>query len=195
MLPAERPRKPVKPAVRTNVEIKAPVRDPRTLRQKALQLATAPSQTIHQEDVFFRAAVGRLKLRILSGSSGELIHYERPDVPGCKESKYQIVETARPTETRQLLAAALGESIVVNKRREVILAGQTRIHLDEVEGLGSFVELEVVLRPGQAASDGREIATDLMNRLGIHEADLVTSAYADLLAEEPGKEEHQSCDG
>jgi predicted adenylyl cyclase CyaB len=128
-----------------------------------------------------------LKLRIFSHTAGELIHYERPDVPGLKESRYQIIETPSPRETRQLLAAALGEAIVVKKRREVILAGQTRIHLDEVEGLGSFVELEVVLRPAQAASDGREIATDLMNRLGIHEADLVTSAYADLLAEEPGK--------
>jgi predicted adenylyl cyclase CyaB len=180
-------RQPASPSTGRNVEIKARVQNPRLLRQRALKLATAPSQVLHQEDVFFRAAVGRLKLRILSDTAGELIHYQRPDVPGCKESRYKIVETPTPNETRHLLADALGEAIVVKKRREVIFVGQTRIHLDEVEGLGSFMELEVVLQPGQAASDGEKIAAELVHRLGVKEADLVTGAYADLLAAGDGQ--------
>jgi len=83
---------------------------------------------------------------------------------------------------RTLLAAALDETVIVKKKREVFLVGQTRIHLDEVDELGTFVELEVVLNPGQSAAEGQQIVADLMQKLGIEEADLVSRAYADLLA-------------
>jgi predicted adenylyl cyclase CyaB len=83
---------------------------------------------------------------------------------------------------KALLALALGTSSVVRKVRTLYLHGQTRIHLDEVEGLGDFVELEVVLQEGQSEADGQAIARRLMRRLGIQPADLVEGAYMDLLA-------------
>jgi predicted adenylyl cyclase CyaB len=70
---------------------------------------------------------------------------------------------------------------VVRKRRYLYLVGQTRVHLDEVEGLGEFMELEVVLRPEQSDAEGQAIARDLMTRLGIREEDLLEGAYMDLL--------------
>ncbi len=149
-----------------------------------MQLATEPCQALNQEDVFFRTHTGRLKLRILTDGFGELIHYERPDTSGSKQSTYQIHETSKPLELRQLLAAALGETITVKKRREVYVVGQTRIHLDEVDELGSFMELEVLLSPSQDPEEGRLIVSDLMEKLGVNESDLVPCAYADLLLNE-----------
>ena len=166
----------------SNIEVKAKVSDLNRLRRTAMQIATGTCQTLYQEDVFFRAPKGRLKLRIFTESSGELIFYERPDSSGSKQSNYQIHGTSKPLELRRLLAAALGETITVKKKREVYMVGQTRIHLDEVDELGTFVELEVVLSPGQDPEEGRGIASDLMEKLGVNESDLVPCAYADLLS-------------
>ena len=165
----------------SNIEIKATVREPDQFRRIAMRIATEPCQTLHQEDVFFRVRKGRLKLRIFSDGSGELIQYERADTSGAKQSDYQIHCTSKPLELRKLLAAALGETVTVKKKREVYMAGQTRIHLDEVDELGTFMELEVVLSPDQTPEEGRSIASDLMEKLGIQESDLVPCAYADLL--------------
>ena len=82
---------------------------------------------------------------------------------------------------RELLGRCLGTKAVVAKSRELFLIGRTRIHLDTVEGLGSFVELEVVLAAGQNDAEGEQIASALMTQLGILEADLVDQAYVDLL--------------
>ncbi len=84
--------------------------------------------------------------------------------------------------TKSALSAALGIRAIVRKRRTLYMAGQTRIHLDEVEGLGDFVELEVVLLDGQTTEDGTAIADSLMRALAISPNDLTPGAYADLLA-------------
>jgi len=70
---------------------------------------------------------------------------------------------------------------VVRKRRNVYFFGQTRIHLDQVDGLGAFIEIEVVLDPGQDIQYGTAVAEDLMSKLGIEKEDLVAGAYVDLL--------------
>jgi len=165
----------------SNIEIKATVKELDRLRSIAMRIATEPCQTLHQEDVFFRARSGRLKLRIFSESSGELIHYERPDTRGIKQSNYQIHETSKPLKLRKLLSDALGEILTVKKKREVYMVGQTRIHLDEVDELGTFMELEVVLSPNQNLEEGHSIASDLMKKLGVNESDFISCAYADLL--------------
>ncbi|MCK5852521.1 class IV adenylate cyclase, partial [bacterium] len=81
-------------------------------------------------------------------------------------SSYLIYETSKPDELRNLLATSLGEIITVKKKRELYITGQTRIHLDEVDELGTFMELEVVLRPDQSPEDGQIIASELMEKLG-----------------------------
>jgi predicted adenylyl cyclase CyaB len=144
-------------------------------------LADHPAQYLVQEDVFFRVARGRLKLRILGPQSGELIAYERPDQTTAKASAYEIFRTTEPERLRITLSAALITEGVVRKRRCVYLCGQTRIHFDEVENLGSFIELEVVLRRDQPPAEGHAIVQSLMTRLGIREEDLIGVAYVDLL--------------
>ncbi len=115
--------------------------------------------------------------------TGELIHFDRPDSTGPKQSTYVLSATSEPASLKRALGSALGVGAVVKKRRILYLAGRTRIHFDEVEGLGTFIELEVVLLPGQTAEEGEAEALELMSELGIQQSDLVAGAYVDLLAE------------
>lgn len=164
-----------------NVEIKARVRNLDDVRKRAQSLSGAAPEVLKQEDVFFPAERGRLKLRQLAPDVGQLIYYDRPDKAGPKTSTYSISHTQNPAELREVLASALGETMTVSKVREVYIVGQTRIHLDMVEGLGAFMELEVVLCEDHSEQSGQDTAFALMEQLGIERADLVEGAYADLL--------------
>lgn len=164
-----------------NIEIKARVSDPLALRRRAEQLSDSPVQVISQVDTFFHTNRGRLKLRELGPASAQLIFYSRPDSAGPKRSDYRIFNTNEPASLKEVLALALGVRGVVRKTRTLYLVGQTRIHLDEVEGLGHFLELEVVLREGQEEAEGQAIAQDLMRRLGVEPEALLEGAYMDLI--------------
>jgi len=99
-------------------------------------------------------------------------------------SNYHIATTDNPNSLMDVLSCALGQKGVVKKKRLLYLVGQTRVHCDEVEGLGHFVELEVLMKENQSLKEGEEIAKDLMSKLGVKEADLVKGAYIDLLSEQ-----------
>ena len=164
-----------------NIEIKARVRDLEGLLKRAEALSYTPCNVIVQEDTFFFAPQGRLKLRVLAPDRGELIFYVREDAAGPKRSSYLLFSTTDPVSLGAVLEAGLGVRGVVRKQRSLYQVGETRIHLDEVEGLGSFMELEVVLSSGQSEREGKAIAARLMAELGIKETDLVEGAYIDLL--------------
>lgn len=166
-----------------NVEIKARVENPTRLRRLALALGDGPGQPIHQKDTFYRSRQGRLKLREFADGSGELIAYDRPDKTGPKTSHYAISPTADPARLHAALSLALGLRGVVIKQRLLIMSGRTRIHLDQVEGLGDFMELEVVLRENESEAEGMAVALDLMAQLKIDEDALLDRAYIDLIAE------------
>ncbi len=168
-----------------NIEIKARVPDPAALRARVAALAASGPKLLLQRDTFYHVPAGRLKLREFAGGTAELIYYERPDRLGPKTSVYSITSVPDAASMRELLNRCLGTLAVVAKSRELFLSGQTRIHLDNVEGLGAFVELEVVLAAGQTDAEGVQIASDLMARLGIRQADLVERAYVDLLKNGP----------
>jgi predicted adenylyl cyclase CyaB len=165
-----------------NVEIKARVDEPSTLFNRAKAIADHGPVEILQDDTFFACPMGRLKLRILSDSEGQLIHYQRPDSKQPKESQYSIVSTSTPHALREALVHALGVHGRVRKKRLLFLIGNTRIHLDEVEGLGHFMELEVVLNEGETTAYGVAIAHDIMRQLGVRDDQLVARAYVDLLS-------------
>lgn len=165
-----------------NVEIKAKVQDLQAIRARVERLADAGPTVLKQEDTFFVCPRGRLKLRRFGGGAeAELIYYERPDSAQPKESRYLVHRTRDPDGLRAALAAAWGIRGVVRKRRTLFFVGPTRVHLDEVGGLGGFVELEVVLKSEESVSDGIAAAHDLMAKLAISQADLVTGAYIDLI--------------
>ena len=165
-----------------NVEIKARIASVQELLPRALALSEDEhAQLIHQDDTFFSVPRGRLKLRVFSNGSGELIHYLRPDSDGPKLSDYVISVIAEPDSLREAMQRACGLLGRVRKERVLVLIGQTRVHLDRVEGLGDFLELEVVLREGQTERDGQAIARSLMTALGVPSTALVAGAYLDLL--------------
>jgi len=166
-----------------NIEIKARVRDFEKFKHSASQLSEVPCQVIPQEDTFFTCPQGRIKLRQLSADRGQLIYYQRQDIKGPKHSDYRIVETDKPGDLKTILAQAFGVRGVVRKTRYLFIVGQTRIHLDEVVGLGTFMELEVVLRDDQTDVEGQRIAEGLMRELGVGPADLIDKAYMDLIEE------------
>ncbi len=164
-----------------NTEIKAKARDFQGQMFIAKSLSNGKVQRLFQEDSFFRVPVGRLKLREFGDGRGELIQYERNNSLEPAESRYLLYPTDDPAALKEALVKALGIRAVVRKKRTVYLVGQTRIHFDEVEDLGEFIELEVVLKHGENADYGAAIAEDLMKKLGIDKRDLVESAYVDLL--------------
>jgi adenylate cyclase class IV len=165
-----------------NVEIKARVDDAASMRRRIEALGVAPPRISVQEDIFFAVPRGRLKLRLLDDGTGELIHYRRENSPGPRPSRYVVSRTLEPGPLRAALEGALGSAGTVRKRREIFLHGRTRIHLDDVEGLGPFLELEVVLGPDETPEHGREVALGLMRALGLSPEALVGDAYVDLLA-------------
>ena len=169
-----------------NVEIKARIDSVEALLPLARALSDDEHlQLIHQDDTFFDAPHGRLKLRVFGDGSGELIHYQRPDADGPKVSDYLLAPVPEPESLREVLTRACGLLGRVRKERILVLVGATRIHLDRVQGLGDFLELEVVLAEGQTEAEGAAIAQALMAQLKIDPAQLVRGAYLDLLRAAP----------
>lgn len=164
-----------------NIEVKARVDDFDGLKARAEALSDQPVKVIPQEDTFFNTEKGRLKLRMQAPDFGCLIYYERRDQDGPKRSDYFLAKTDEPENLKTTLSLALGVRGAVRKTRYLYMVGQTRIHLDEVEGLGHFMELEVVMREGQNDAEGQAIAEDLMRKLGVRKEALIEGAYMDLL--------------
>lgn len=170
-----------------NIEIKARIASVDALLPRAQALAGgAEPQLITQDDSFFDVPQGRLKLRQFADGSAELIHYHRADTAESKASDYVRVPAPDPAALREALARACGLQGRVRKQRWLLLVGQTRIHLDRVQGLGDFMELEVVLRPEQTDEEGAATAEALMQALGLTHAERLAGSYLDLLPNSPG---------
>ncbi len=166
-----------------NIEIKArvPESDFESVRQIASELSDTDPEILVQVDTFFSVPNERLKLREFADGSAELIAYSRSDQSAAKLSSYIRTPVSDPDALKRSLIQTVGLRGVVKKRRELFLVGPTRIHLDEVDGLGKFIELEVVLADDGSREDGVKIADHLSEKLGIARGWLVSCAYIDLL--------------
>jgi predicted adenylyl cyclase CyaB len=165
----------------SNIEIKAVLMNRVAAEAVAARLSGSGPQTFSQEDFFFACEGARLKLRVFAPDRGELIRYERANRAETRLSTYVIARTPDPANLLDILTATLGRVGVVRKIRTLYLIGQTRVHLDRVEGLGEFLELEVVLRPGQSEGEGQRIAAELLAEFGIGQEQMIAEAYVDLL--------------
>jgi adenylate cyclase, class 2 len=166
---------------RRNVELKALDPDPAASLAACRSLGAADQGELWQRDTYFPVSHGRLKLREQRPGGAQLIQYARTDQPQERESRYRLVEIGDPATLIDVLSAALGIAVVVTKRRLLFLWQEVRIHLDDVEGLGQFVELEAVADRASDLSREHELVTELRAALGITEARLVEHGYADLL--------------
>jgi adenylate cyclase class IV len=163
-----------------NIELKARVPSLAAARHTAQRLATGRLGLLHQVDTYFPVPRGRLKLREIEGQEAELIAYHRSDAAEARASDYQIVPVAHPRALKDALAAVLGTGAVVDKTREVFLYHNVRIHLDEVAGLGSFLEFEAVLGGDIDASAGQAQVEYLREQFAIAPGDLIAQSYSDL---------------
>ena len=164
-----------------NIEIKTYLDNINSCVDTAKSLSGSDPELIKQEDYFFNCSNGRLKLRIFSPDKGELIFYKRNNENGPKMSEYFISETNEPNRLLRILEKSYGIRGVVKKIRKLFLIGNTRVHIDQVENLGSFLEFEVVLSSEKDANAGKQEAQGLMNQFGIEKDSLIDCAYIDLI--------------
>jgi len=167
-----------------NVEIKARCADIASMARAVAAAGAVWKFTVRQVDTYFRVPNGRLKLRSADGVDQSLIFYRRPDENAPKVSRYDLVPITPGQQIGSILEQALGIKTVVRKRRELWRLDNIRIHLDEVEGLGSFLEFEVEVLRGRDVAGCRDQAHALLRRLEISESDLVAGSYSDLIDSE-----------
>ena len=167
-----------------NIEIKACIGSLEAITAKVAALADHGPIELSQDDTFFVCERGRLKLRAFSSTEGQLIFYQRPNQMGPKESFFVISPTAAPDALREALSLAYGQAGRVRKHRTVYRVGRTCVHLDSVEHLGHFLEVEVALSEGESPAAGVEEAHNVLAALGIADAQLIAGAYVDLLAQQ-----------
>lgn len=173
---------------RRNVELKAVDRDPAATLSAALGAGAADHGVLVQRDTYFGVPLGRLKLREEQPGGATLIAYERPDDPTVRLSRYQLIGVADPAAAHAGLESTCGVRAVVDKRRRLLLLDNVRIHLDEVDGLGCFCELEAVAAPDADLHAERAKVDHLRELLDIRDADLRPGSYADALAPRPDPE-------
>jgi adenylate cyclase, class 2 len=164
-----------------NIELKARLGDLESARRVAGRIATERIGIEEQVDTYFDCRHGRLKLRQIDNLSAQLVGYARADRPEPKASDYQLVPIADPEALEAALSATLGVRCVVRKRREIFLYHNVRIHLDEVAGLGTFLEFEAVLGPDIDDSTGRAQLQELTSIFALDPADFLSGSYADML--------------
>jgi homotetrameric cytidine deaminase len=166
-----------------NVELKARDPNPEVTTARCLNLGAVDQGELRQTDTYFMARRGRLKLRSQEGGGSELIAYSRPDATEARESTY--VRAPASQSVLEALDSALSTTVVVSKRRRLYIWEGVRIHLDEVHGLGSFIEFEAVLPDAGDLESARSKVAHLRAELGIEDDALVAVGYADLLLDRP----------
>lgn len=164
------------------VEIKARCSKPEQIRQLLQSSGAEFRGTDHQIDTYFRVSDGRLKLR-QGNIEKSLIHYRRKDQPGPKDSYVNLCRMeVIPENLRSVLASALGVWVEVDKQREIYFIDNVKFHLDQVVGLGSFVEIEAIGQPEvDARADLLAQCQYYLKHFGIEAEQLVSNSYSDLL--------------
>ncbi len=168
---------------RANVELKARCRDREAVREALLRLDAEDCGVEHQVDTYFSMGSYRMKLRESSRGEHRLIWYTRPDTTDSRKSTYRLMPVLDPGAKRRILSLAMGVKQVVTKDRHLFLVGPTRIHLDSVDELGSYLEIEVVLGDAVTEAKGHRIVADLRRKLHVRDEDLVSRSYADLVGD------------
>ena len=162
---------------RSNIECKLRLHDPDGARRIARELGATRAGMLEQEDVFYDHPRLRLKRRATTGRPVEWILYARTDEGAARESRYELLTD---DEARQRFDD-LGEPVgVVRKRRDLWLLENVRIHIDEVEGLGDFLELEAVVGDEHPPEACRASVDRLLDALAPALGDIVPVAYVDL---------------
>jgi len=161
-----------------NLELKASVQSLELTRSRARDCGATFEDTLIQVDTYFNVSHGRLKLRQIAGQGAELIYYERHETTSERWSTYSTVDVQAPDVLKDQLTSALGVRAVVSKRRELYLFDGARIHIDDVQGLGSFLEFEV---PAFAQREASKKMKFLREQFLVTEPSIFAGSYCDLI--------------
>jgi predicted adenylyl cyclase CyaB len=166
-----------------NLELKARYPNHASAETVLAKLGATREWSLRQVDTYFVVPRGRLKLREQEGrSEAQLIAYDRPNEIAVRASDYQLVPVPDPAALKSALTRTLGVRVVVAKRRTLWMWHNVRIHLDEVESLGTFLEFEAVLAsPDEPDAASRERLDQLIELLQIRDEDRIAASYSDLL--------------
>ncbi|MBM4042673.1 MAG: class IV adenylate cyclase [Planctomycetes bacterium] len=168
--------------MRRNIELKARCEDPARAAAVCERLGARREWVRRQVDTYFAVPDGRLKLRVEAPGEAMLVRYHRDNRAAARESLYEVTPVSDPAAMLAALTREHGVRCQVTKVRTLYLIENVRIHLDEVEELGSFVEFEAVMGEGGSDAAARELLRRLQWELGIAEGDLLAGSYSDLLA-------------
>jgi adenylate cyclase class 2 len=163
-----------------NIELKTRCPDLAAAKAALAPLSIHDLGIQQQIDTYFASHHGRLKLREIVGVRSELIWYRRSDEARSRQSDYHIVPVPDPQKLKAALTAALGVRRQVRKRRHVLLWHNVRIHLDEVEGLGTFVEFEAVMSAKDDEATGHTRLAELCQLMAISPGDRLAVSYIDM---------------
>jgi adenylate cyclase, class 2 len=163
-----------------NLEAKFKLPDLEQARKRAESIGYEFRATLVQCDTFFPVREGKLKLRE-EPSGAWLIYYGRQDSRDLKLSSYDIIPISEPAKFREAMARALGTMATVRKTRILMMREHVRLHLDRVEGLGEFGEIEAVLGECGDPESSRPAADELLRVLEVDRNQLIDKSYFELL--------------
>lgn len=162
-----------------NLELKAHIKSQKQVVDVLKTLGAQLKAIYYQRDIYYNVKKGRLKLRINNNKDGELIYYNRKDGKGNRYSDYLICDVKDFKKMDVLLRKAFSWLTIVEKKRQVFLYKNSRIHIDQVKQLGLFIEFEVQVRYGKVQAE--KLMDFLMSKFGIIKKDLIACSYSDLI--------------
>jgi predicted adenylyl cyclase CyaB len=174
--------------MRQNYEIKARIFNLDVARWKALSYIKKFENKHHdiqnQKDIYFKIKGRRLKLRLINKDYGNLILYDRDEKQVRRISEYLIAFVTNPKELEKMMRSLFKVLIVIEKKREIFLAENIRIHIDKIKGLGNFIEFEVIFNTLKSA---KKTMNELIEYFGLVEEEFIKCSYSDLLLKKKGK--------
>jgi predicted adenylyl cyclase CyaB len=163
-----------------NLEAKFKLYDLERARKQAEGIKYEFKATLVQRDTFFRVREGKLKLRE-EESGAWMVFYGRQDSQDLKLSSYEIVPIPEPEKTRSMMTQALGAIATVKKTRILMMRDHVRLHLDRVDGLGEFGEIEAVLGEHDDPERSRPAVNELLSALDVNRNNLIAASYFEML--------------
>lgn len=166
-----------------NIEIKAVCKNPDQIREYLAKENAFFAGTDHQTDTYFTVGKGRLKLRE-GNIENNLIYYEREEHQGIKNSHFQLMKVVDPVSLKKILESSNGIKVVVEKKREIYYIRNVKFHIDDVLGLGSFVEIEAGNLVEEIAEEElKKQCEQYIQAFGIRDEDFIGASYSDMMLE------------
>ncbi|MFW6282897.1 MAG: class IV adenylate cyclase [Minisyncoccales bacterium] len=166
-----------------NIEIKAKSENPEKIREILKSKKAEFKGVDHQIDTYFKINSGRLKLRE-GNIENHLIHYNRADKEGPKQSDITLFKTDPQSSLKEILTKALGILVIVDKKRRIYFIDNVKFHIDTVEKLGTFIEIEAISKNNNIEEKKLlEQCNYYIDLLEISKEDLISKSYSDLLLE------------